>query len=55
MNTRNWADSVQDRDYWRALVYVALKAMELVMSCEQNLPNRLAMPETFYVTGELQL
>jgi hypothetical protein len=32
--TRNWVDSVQDRDYWRALVNAALKlkvsyAMEL--------------------------
>ena len=25
VNTRNWADSAQDRDYWRALVNVALK------------------------------
>ena len=24
VNTRNWADSVQDRDYWRALVNAAL-------------------------------
>jgi hypothetical protein len=24
MNTRNWVDSVQDRDYWRALVNAAL-------------------------------
>ena len=24
INTRNWADSVQDRDYWRALVNAAL-------------------------------
>ena len=23
-NTRNWVDSAQDRDYWRALVDVAL-------------------------------
>ena len=23
-NTRNWVDSTQDRDYWRALVNVAL-------------------------------
>ena len=25
INTRNWVDSAQDRDYWRALVNVALK------------------------------
>ena len=25
INTRNWADSAQDRDYWRALVNAALK------------------------------
>ena len=25
INTRNWVDSVQDRDYWRALVNAALK------------------------------
>ena len=24
INTRNWADSAQDRDYWRALVNAAL-------------------------------
>jgi hypothetical protein len=35
INRRNWADSAQDRDYWRALVNVALNlqvsyAMELV-------------------------
>ena len=24
INTRNWVDSVQDRDYWRALVNSAL-------------------------------
>ena len=24
INTRNWIDSTQDRDYWRALVNVAL-------------------------------
>jgi hypothetical protein len=24
IKTRNWVDSVQDRDYWRALVNVAL-------------------------------
>ena len=25
INTRNWVDSAQDRDYWRALVNVGLK------------------------------
>ena len=24
INTRNWVDSVQDRDYWRTLVNAAL-------------------------------
>ena len=24
INTRNWVDSTQDKDYWRTLVYVAL-------------------------------
>ena len=24
VNTRNWVDSAQDRDYWRALVNVTL-------------------------------
>ena len=36
INTRNWINSARDRDYWRALVNVALncrfpKAMELVI------------------------
>ena len=35
IKSRDWVDSAQDRDYWRALVYAALnlwdsKAMELV-------------------------
>ena len=25
INTRNWVDSAQDRDYWRALLNAALK------------------------------
>ena len=25
INTRNWVDSAEDRDYWRALVNAALK------------------------------
>ena len=24
INTKNWVDSIQDRDYWRAVVNVAL-------------------------------
>ena len=37
INTRNWVDSAQNRDYWRALVNVLLNfwvpfAMELVTS-----------------------
>ena len=37
INTRNWVDSAQDRDYWRALVGAILnlqvpKAMELVIN-----------------------
>jgi hypothetical protein len=36
INTRNWVDPTQDRNYWRALVNAALNlqvpyAMELVM------------------------
>ena len=27
VSTRNWIDSVQDRDYWRAFVYVALNLL----------------------------
>ena len=36
INSRNWVDSAQDRDYWRALVSAALNlwvpyAMELII------------------------
>jgi hypothetical protein len=27
INTRNWVDSAQDMDYWRALVFAALNLM----------------------------
>ena len=27
INTRNWVDSAQDRDYWRALVYATLNLL----------------------------
>ena len=30
INAGNWVDSVEDRDYWRALVNAASKPMELV-------------------------
>ena len=29
ISTRNWFDSTQDRDYWRALVNAALKLLVL--------------------------
>ena len=40
-NAGNWVDSAQDRDYWRALMNVALKlrlpwAMDLVSRREKN-------------------
>ena len=39
INTRNWVDLSQGRDYWRSLVNTALNlrvayAMELVNTCE---------------------
>jgi hypothetical protein len=41
INTRNWVDSAQDRDYWRDLVNAALNlqvpyAMELVVRYGQT-------------------
>ena len=33
INTRNWVDSTQDRDYWRALVNASIKPVgSLVLS-----------------------
>ena len=41
MNTRNWVDSVKDRDYWRTLVNTALKIrvpqiMELIKIIQET-------------------
>ena len=38
INTRNWIDSAQDRDYWKALVNATLNlrlplAMKLASAC----------------------
>ena len=30
INTSNWIDSAQDRDYWRSFVNVALNLLELI-------------------------
>ena len=35
INMRNWVDSAQDRDYWRALVEVALELHVYVSSVSQ--------------------
>ena len=44
INTWKWVDSVQDKDYWRALVNAALNlqapyATKLVSWCEMSLPT----------------
>ena len=35
-NTRNWVDSAQDRDYWRALVNASCTFHSFIHRCYQN-------------------
>ena len=43
INARNWVDSAQDRNYWRALVNAALDVIlrsHILQHCERSLINK---------------
>ena len=57
INARNWVDSAQDRDYWRALVIAALscilrkRPLTLLITVHGNPSIYFRIPTWFSITS----